>query len=129
MKSLDYTLYSKVKEKFPPASGVAIFVSLAPSNLEELKGIVLGLGDIGALRTLAGAHADKFIPYAIIHGLEKNEFTFYFGCSEFEQEENLLTGEILAFSLGTYNNKPIDTESVIRDLQRLASGFLPGGNA
>lgn len=129
MRPLNYTLYSKVKEKFAPQAGVAIFVSLAPENIEHLNGLYFSTEEVGAFRAMAQRHADNVIPYAVIYGLEENEFVFYFGCREFEQEENLLTGEIIESCIGTYHNNPIGIEAVKRDLQKLSIGSLLEGNA
>jgi hypothetical protein len=129
MKPLDYTLYNKVKAKFTPVPLAIIFVSLAPANLEKLDGIVFQFEEIGEFRGIVAEHADAVIPYAVIGSFEEDRSIFYLGCPEFEQEEDLLTGQIIASSIGTYHNRPIDIEAVKKDLRRLTDAMLFGGNA
>lgn len=129
MTPLDYTLYNRVKEEFPAQPFKVIFVSLKPENLEALQGQVFtreNMEDLGALIHEYGRDA---IPYAAIGGFSEDEVGYNFCCREFEQAENLLTGQIIKSSIGTYHNNPIDLEAVKRDLKNLSSGLCLTGNA
>lgn len=129
MKPLDYTLYNRVKAKFQAQPCMIIFVSLAAENIEKLDGILFKPEDLVALRTLVAEYSDKVIPYATTGSFDEGESTFYFACPEFEQEEDLLTGQIASSSIGTYHNNPIDIEAVKREMRMLTEGVLLGGNA
>jgi hypothetical protein len=129
MKPLDYTLYNKVKEKFPPQPCVVIFVSLAPENLEKLESVVFTIEQIGALREMAGAHADDAIPYAVIGGFEIEEACFHYASREFVQEIDLVSGEIVNSSIGIYNNDPVDIEDLKKEMRNFDAGALLMGNA
>lgn len=129
MKPLDYTLYNKVKKKFPAELGKVFFVSLKPENLEELNASVFTIDQIEALWTMTGEHARNATPFAALGGFSLNEFTYDFCCSEFEQEEDLNTGKITRLSVGTYNNNPTDIEALKRDLQKLKAGIWSEGNS
>jgi hypothetical protein len=130
MKPIDYTLYNKVKAKFPPPPvGTIIFVSLAPENLEELKGILFKEEDYAGLRTLIGEHGRETIPYAAIGGLTEDDVGYNFSCHEFEQEEDLLTGKIVAFSVESYHNNLPSIEDLKKEMNNFVNGTLLTGNA
>lgn len=129
MKPLDYTLYNKVKEKFPPQPLTVIFVSLKPENLNELHAQTFKAEDTRALRTLIHEHAKEAIPFATIGSFSANEAAYRFYSREFEQEENLSSNKITKSSIGTYHNNPIDIGAVKRDLQKFGSGISLSGNA
>ena len=129
MKPLDYTLYNKVKEKFPAQPFTVIFVSLKPENLEELNGIAFTREEFEGLGALIHEYGRDAIPYAAIGGFSEDDVGYNFCCHEFEQEEDLLTGKIVKSNIGTYHNNPVDIEAVKRDLQKLGSGICLSGNA
>jgi hypothetical protein len=129
MKPLDYTLYNKVKEKFPPQPLTVIFISLKPENLEELRGIAFTKQDGQKMKDLIHEHARECLPYAAIGGFSEDSVGYNFCCHEFEQEEDLLRGQIIKSSIGTYVNKPVDIEALKADLRKLSSGIILTGNA
>lgn len=129
MKPLDYTLYNKVKEKFPAQPFKVIFVSLKPEHLEELQGQIFSRENREDLSALIHEYGRDAIPYAAIGGFSEADVGYCFCCREFEQEEDLLTGQIIELSIGTYHNNPIDLEAVKRDLKKLDSGIGLTGNA
>lgn len=129
MKPLDYTLYNKVKEKFPPQPLAVIFVSLKPENIEALRSITFNREKAHELFNLINEYAKNAFPFAAIGGFSENEVGYNFCCRDFEQEENLLTGEIIKSSIGTYHSNPIDIEDVKKDLRKLSMGTLLSGNA
>lgn len=128
MKPLDYTLYNKVKEKFPPQAGAIIFVSLSDENLESLEGIVFEIKNLVDLENLVGAYGKDAIPFATIGGFANDNVSYNFLCREFEQEEDLVSGKIVASSIGTYHNEPVDIEALKKEIQSFHLGTHLSGN-
>lgn len=129
MKPLDYTLYNRVKEKFPPQHHAVIFVSLVPANLEKLEGIVFKVEEIHALFSVVGEHANAALPYAVIGGFMGESVSYHFASPEFVQEEDLTTGEIVTSSIGVYNNNSVDVADLRKEMQKFGNGTLLLGNA
>lgn len=129
MKPLDYTLYNKVKEKFLPQPGNIIFISLKDENLKELCGIAFTVEEAQSLWSLCHEHAMEASSYAIVGGFSEEAISYEFYCQEFEQEEDLSTGQIIKLSVGTYHNHPINIEAVKKDLSSLKYGAWLEGNA
>ena len=94
-----------------------------------LEGIPFSIEESDKLSTLIDEHGRAAIPFAAIGGFTDDDVGFNFVTSEFEQEEDLLTGKLLKSSIGTYHNNPVDIEELKNELHKFSRGVLISGNA